>query len=89
MNTNKFRRYKLFYYLCADNQLQPKQVEPPSLILKELNISADQNSDDPLSSNIYMIMGNASYEGQEALSVCAWSSRTGLLYIGTPDSTLS
>ncbi len=49
----------------------------------------DQKSDDPLSSSIYMIMGNASGEGQEAVSVCAWSAHTGLSYIGTADRTLS
>ena len=46
-------------------------------------------SADPLSRNIYMIMGNTSDESQESFSVCAWSARTGLSYIGTPDSTIS
>ncbi|MBQ6879843.1 MAG: hypothetical protein IJN52_06525 [Bacteroidales bacterium] len=50
---------------------------------------ADQTSDDPLSNNIYMIMGGTSDESQEVFSVCAWSARTGLSYIGTPSSTLS
>ena len=49
----------------------------------------DQNSDDPLSNSIYMIMGNASGEGQEAVFVCAWSAHTGLSYIGTLSSTIS
>ena len=34
-----------------------RQVEPPSPIVKEQKISADQMSDDPLSRDIYMIMG--------------------------------
>ena len=50
---------------------------------------ADQTSDDPLSNNIYMIMGDASGESQEGFAVCAWSARTGLSYIGTPNSTIS
>ena len=50
---------------------------------------ADQTSDDPLSSYIYMIMGGTSDESQEVISVCAWSVRTGLSYIGTPSSILS
>ena len=66
-----------------------RQVEPPSPILKDLKISADQASDDPLSQSIYMIMGDASGESQEGFAVCAWSARTGLSYIGTPNSTIS
>ena len=50
---------------------------------------ADQKSDDPLSNSIYMIMGDASGDSQEGFSVCAWSARTGLSYIGTPSSTAS
>ncbi len=47
-------------------------------------------SDDPLSSNIYMVMGSSSDEGQEGgFCVCAWSARTGLSYVGTPNSTIS
>ena len=46
-------------------------------------------SDDPLSNSIFMVMGSTSDEGQEAISVCAWSARTGLSYIGTPNSTIS
>ena len=64
-------------------------MEPPSPIVKDQNIMADQTSDDPLSNNIYMIMGGTSDESQEVFSVCAWSARTGLSYIGTPSSTLS
>ena len=64
-------------------------MEPPSPIVKEQKISADQMSDDPLSNNIYMIMGGTSDESQKVFSVCAWSARTGLSYIGTPSSTLS
>ena len=64
-------------------------MEPPSPILKDQKISADQASDDPLSQNIYMIVGESSGEGQEGFSVCAWSARTGLSYIGTPDSIVS
>ena len=66
-----------------------RQVEPPSPILKEQNISADQTSDDPLSHNIYMIMGETSDSGQERIFVCAWSAHTGLSYIGAPSQTLS
>ena len=50
---------------------------------------ADQTSDDPLSDNVFMIMGDSSGESQEGFVVCAWSARTGLSYIGTPNSTLS
>ena len=64
-------------------------MEPPSPIVKDQNIKADQKSDDPLSNNLYMIMGGTSDESQEVFSVCAWSARTGLSYIGTPSSTLS
>ena len=64
-------------------------MEPPSPIIKDQKIAADQTSDDPLSNNIYMIMGGTSGESQEVFSVCAWSARTGLSYIGTPSSTLS
>ena len=66
-----------------------RQVEPPSPILKDQKISADQTSDDPLSRNIYMIMGETSDEGQEAVFVCAWSARTGLSYVGTPGTMVS
>ena len=66
-----------------------RQVEPPSPILKDQNFSADQTSDDPLSRNIYMIMGETSDSGQEAVFVCAWSARTGLSYVGTPGSMVS
>ena len=66
-----------------------RQVEPPSPILKDQKISADQTSDDPLSRNIYMIMGDTSDAGQEAFFVCAWSARTGLSYVGTPGSMVS
>ena len=64
-------------------------MEPPSPILKDLNFSTDQTSDDPLSRNIYMIMGETSDEGQEGIFLCAWSARTGLSYIGTPSQTKS
>ncbi|MBQ3606889.1 MAG: hypothetical protein II991_01170 [Bacteroidales bacterium] len=50
---------------------------------------ADQTSDDPLSSNVYMIMGDTSGESQEGFIVCAWSARTGLSYIGTPSPVIS
>ena len=64
-------------------------MEPPSPIVNDQKITADQTSDDPLSNNIYMIMGDASGESQEGFAVCAWSARTGLSYIGTPNSTIS
>ena len=66
-----------------------RQVEPPSPILKDHKISADQTSDDPLSRNVYMIMGDTSDAGQEGFFVCAWSARTGLSYIGHPSRTIS
>ena len=66
-----------------------RQVEPPSPILKDLNFSADQTSDDPLSHDTYMIMGETSDSGQERIFVCAWSAHTGLSYIGAPSQTLS
>lgn len=46
-------------------------------------------SDDPLSQNIYMIMGAPSENCGKAYSVCAWSARTGLSYIGTSYGTVS
>ena len=47
-------------------------------------------SDDPLSNNVYMVMGSTSDEGQESgFFVCAWSAHTGLSYIGAPSSTIS
>ena len=64
-------------------------MEPPSPIVKDQKIAADQTSDDPLSNNIYMIMGGTSDESQEVFSVCAWSARTGLSYIGTPSPVIS
>ena len=64
-------------------------MEPPSPIGKNQSFMADQTSDDPLSNNIYMIMGDTSGESQEGFIVCAWSARTGLSYIGTPNSTIS
>ena len=66
-----------------------RQVEPPSPILDNLKISADQTSDDPLSRNIYMIMGETSDTGQEGFFVCAWSAHTGLSYVGAPNPTAS
>ena len=66
-----------------------RQVEPPSPILKDQKISADHMSDDPLSRDIYMIMGETSDSGQEAFFVCAWSARTGLSYVGKPSGTVS
>ena len=64
-------------------------MEPPSPIVKEQKISADQMSDDPLSDNIYMVMGNSSDESPEGFFVCAWSARTGLSYIGAPGKVVS
>ncbi|MEE0236375.1 MAG: hypothetical protein UD961_09505 [Bacteroidales bacterium] len=64
-------------------------MEPPSPIVKNQQINADQTSDDPLSNSVFMVMGSTSDESQEVFSVCAWSARTGLSYIGTPNSTLS
>ena len=46
-------------------------------------------SDDPLSHKIYMVMGDSSDADRERFFVCAWSARTGLSYIGTPDSMVS
>ena len=66
------------------------EVEPPSPILKEQKVSADQMSDDPLSNNIYMVMGNPSDEDHEGCCyVCTWSVRTGLSYIGATGSIRS
>ncbi len=85
---NKFLIFKSLYYICAlINHL--RQVEPPSPILKEQRVSADQKSEDPLSNSVFMVMGSTSDEGQEACYVCAWSARTGLSYIGTPGTTVS
>ena len=66
-----------------------RQVEPPSPIVKDQKISADQMSDDPLSRDIYMIMGETSDAGQEDFFVCAWSARTGLSYVGKPSDMVS
>ena len=64
-------------------------MEPPSPIVKDRNIVTDPTSDDPLSNNIYMIMGDTSGDSQEGFVVCAWSARTGLSYIGKPESMRS
>ena len=64
-------------------------MEPPSPIVNNQQINADQTSDDPLSNSVFMVMGSTSDESQEVFSVCAWSARTGLSYIGTPSSTHS
>ena len=63
-------------------------MEPPSPIL-DLKISADQTSDDPLSRNVYMIMGDASGEDREGVCLCAWSARNGLSYIGVTGQMVS
>ncbi len=76
------------YYLCSLIIRTIEQVEPPSPIDNK-RISADQTSDDPLSNNIYMVMGSTSGDSQEVYYVCAWSALTGLSYIGTPNSTAS
>ncbi len=78
----------IFYYLCTLIIRQIEQVEPPSPIINN-TIPADQTSDDPLSDNIYMVMGSTSGDSQEVFYVCAWSALTGLSYVGTPDSTAS
>ncbi|MGM9786296.1 MAG: hypothetical protein ACI3ZS_05605 [Candidatus Cryptobacteroides sp.] len=64
-------------------------MEPPSPILTEQKLTTDQQSDDPLSQPIYMIMGGTSEANEEGFSVCAWSARTGLSYIGTTSNTVS
>ena len=64
-------------------------MEPPSPILTDQKIAADQNSDDPLSNNIYMVMGDASDEGREGAFVCAWSAHTGLSYVGKAGDMVS
>ena len=64
-------------------------MEPPSPIVIKQNVAADQNSDDPLSNNIYMVMGDASDEGREGVLVCAWSAHTGLSYVGIPGNLVS
>ena len=65
-------------------------MEPPSPIVIDQKISADQMSDDPLSNSVFMVMGSTSDEGQESgFCVCAWSARAGLSYIGIPSSTIS
>ncbi len=83
-----FSDIKTLYYLCSLIIRQIEQVEPPSPINNK-PISADQTSDDPLSDNIYMVMGSTSDECQEVFYVCAWSALTGLSYVGTPNSTAS
>ncbi|MGM9735401.1 MAG: hypothetical protein ACI3ZL_03210 [Candidatus Cryptobacteroides sp.] len=57
--------------------------------MTEQKLPTDQQSDDPLSQPVYMIMGGTSEEYEEGFSVCAWSARTGLSYIGTTSSTVS
>ena len=84
-----FLDIKSLYYICDLNHRYLRHVEPPSPIVTDHKIVADQTSDDPLSNNIYMIMGDTSGESQEGFAVCAWSARTGLSYIGTPNSTIS
>ncbi len=80
-----FSNVKTLYYLCSLIIRQIEQVEPPSPIINN-TIPADQTSDDPLSDNIYMVMGSTSGESQEVFYVCAWSALTGLSYIGSPNS---
>ena len=88
MDSNIFKISKHLLSLRL-NFNEIRQVEPPSPILKDQKISADQTSDDPLSRNIYMIMGDTSDESQEVVFVCAWSARTGLSYVGTTSRTVS
>ena len=64
-------------------------MEPPSPILKEQKVSADQMSDDPLSNSVFMVMGDSSDNDRERLFVCAWSAHTGLSYVGAPSLTAS
>ena len=82
-------RNKNIYYLCGLIIRDLRQVEPPSPILTDQKITADQQSDDPLSHTVYMIMGDASGEHPEGFSVCAWSAHTGLSYIGTSNTIIS
>ena len=46
-------------------------------------------SDDPLSRNVYMIMGDASGEDREGVCLCAWSARSGLSYVGVSGQMVS
>ncbi len=50
---------------------------------------ADQKSEDPLSSSVFVIINGTSDYRQEGFSVCAWSAHTGFSYIGTTGTTES
>lgn len=78
----------ILFIIFAANFYALRQLEPPSPILDQ-KISADHMSDDPLSRNVYMIMGDASGEDREGVCLCAWSARFGLSYIGVPGQMVS
>ena len=65
--TRSYQRHKNFHIskhlvsLRLNFKHITTKVEPPSPILK-LNVPADQMSDDPLSNNVFMIMGYSSGE---------------------------
>ena len=87
---NESNNFQLSKHLVSLPQnLIEREVEPPSPIVKDKQFATDQKSDDPLSQNVYMIMGDSSDESREGFSVCAWSARTGLSYIGTSSSVVS
>lgn len=66
-------------------------MEPPSPILNASNAAADAMSDDPLADYILMILDSesASGDGCGQHLVCAYTARTGLLYIGATGEELS
>ncbi len=66
-------------------------MEPPSPIVKLSGTEADAMSDDPLSNCVFMILDSESgpEEGNVIHYVCAYTVRTGLLYIGMTGNTIS
>lgn len=68
-----------YHYICTEFRYKDK-VEPPSPILNNFSSLADQQSDDPLSGCIFMVVNTPSED--DGYSVCAYSVRTGLSYIG-------
>ncbi|MGN1211688.1 MAG: hypothetical protein ACI4TM_08375 [Candidatus Cryptobacteroides sp.] len=62
-------------------------MEPPSPIITGNVLSAESQSDDPLSGCIFIVTDSPS--GDEGYFVCAWSARTGLSYIGSSDGMCS
>ncbi len=65
-------------------------MEPPSHIMSPDAGVAETLSDDPLSESVLIILSEASRDTAGVkYSVCAYSARTGLSYIGSPADIMS